>query len=669
MDFVFGTLGIAKLPLRDIWRRSAHWGHCWLRVELTRLSAQRGHCISLLARLVPTSLHCHQLQFHLRGHCNRVRQLSLLALLLKPLSLPRRPRAGIRYQPPAQRVTLSRKAVTVTSSFQTAAMAGRNDSSDSEVVVSSRSEQRRVPANRSLCQEALAVEETATRPMLPSHGGANGARKPNGDQVQKGEFITVAIVGVPEGRWAMEFNKPLNSDPQFAAMFEHIWARALDDISQHKLPLTLSRSTDSGAMVIGLARVRSWSTDKGKTNNDQTLAMMRMLRDKHSRSKGICFLHHYAVKCALLAKPVPIAEGLDYGADFPDAYRAAVAESTFVVCHCSDPAQRSEVPSFHELIKRWKLDCQDNEMIYMWPLWWPLAQLFAIGHWSVDVTAIVPRMTDQLWQPPVMPPRSMLQMLRKACSTPESDIGVHSALSASAASSVAYHNETVKWNSATSSVPRPYDSAHIIRALIAARHLKQQGTTPEASKDFLEFMFPNQPEQQESLDARGFQAPKQTLMHKARPRFDIAAMISYREMYRRRGPFYRYIASDASPQRSESMEIFVSVERVVPRIAIADKKGFTTIRPEDIEHRVLPLTTLGQGKTDLPSKVIAQAPWDLLLLVQFIECVRSQSQWVIVIAMVVEYVCNGCIMEDMYSLYVRCRIWCFGSMLGFLRSL
>ncbi len=82
-------------------------------------------------------------------------------------------------------------------------------------------------------------------------------------------------------------------------------------------------------------------------------------------------------------------------------------------------------------------------------------------------------------------------------------------------------------------------------------------------------------------------------------------MMCQRELTKLHGDVFRYIASDASPQQSQSIEIFVTVERVVPRSVImnASLDNFDT---GQIVHRILPLTTLGHGKTDLASKVIAQ---------------------------------------------------------------
>ena len=413
----------------------------------------------------------------------------------------------------------------------------------------------------------------------------------------------MAIVAVPDGRWSKEMKKSLESDSKFATMFDQIWTGALADIHHNNLPLTLTRSTNTGAMILGIARVRSWSTcNRSGTEEEQAQSMMHMLEHKHSRSKGIGFLQHRALNSALMDNAFPVADGLESARVLPDDCKRGVAKANFFV-GCAGGAQRPAVRSHDELIQEWTPDHYINEEMYMWPLWWPLAQLFALGHWSVDVTAIVARNNDQSWTPPVMPPRSLLKTLRKLAV--KRGFAIERRL---APSDVTHpvHNQNVKWNSATSSVPRPFHTEHILRALIAGKWLKQQRNSGQAARDNLDFMFPNQPELLAALERRGWKAPKKSLMHNARPRFDIAAMISNRELYRRTGPFFRYIASDASPQQSESIEIFVSVERVVPRAALADK-DFTTIRPQDIEHRILPLTTLGQGKTDLPSKVIAQA--------------------------------------------------------------
>jgi hypothetical protein len=84
-------------------------------------------------------------------------------------------------------------------------------------------------------------------------------------------------------------------------------------------------------------------------------------------------------------------------------------------------------------------------------------------------------------------------------------------------------------------------------------------------------------------------------------------MLANREMYARGGPLFRYLAADASPQAQQSVEVFVSIERVILRSAIAGK-DMDTVMPADIKVRLLPICTLGHNRTDLASKALTQVP-------------------------------------------------------------
>ena len=110
--------------------------------------------------------------------------------------------------------------------------------------------------------------------------------------------------------------------------------------------------------------------------------------------------------------------------------------------------------------------------------------------------------------------------------------------------------------------------------------------------------------------------PLHKSLQAAKVRVDVASMLANREMYVRVGPLFRYIASDASPQAQQSMEIFVSVERCIRRSAV-EGKPMQDVVPRDINVRLLPICTLGQNRTDLASKALTQAPNPL-----YIHCVH-----------------------------------------------
>eukprot|EP00972_Heterocapsa_arctica_P111779 16428051-Heterocapsa_arctica.AAC.1 len=154
----------------------------------------------------------------------------------------------------------------------------------------------------------------------------------------------------------------------------------------------------------------------------------------------------------------------------------------------------------------------------------------------------------------------------------------------------------------------------LIRAVVSAQHLKKQTAMPEAVVDMIAFALPDQVALVTDRIATGtLSVPKTKTLRASRIRCDVAAMLANRELYRRSGGMFRYLASDASPQAQQSLEIFVSVERVIRRDAVSDKTMDAVI-PADIKTRLMPICTLGHNRTDLASKALTQAPTYICLL-------------------------------------------------------
>ena len=430
------------------------------------------------------------------------------------------------------------------------------------------------------------------------HGSVAGSR--SGEPRNKGPPVIAAIVGVPDGRWASEFSA--NSIPGKSAMFtlRKSWTDAASDVSKFPLPLEISWSHGQSPVLFGFAVLTSWAISEGN-GTSHAAVMMALLHHKYRKCKGIEFLEHSVLNCACMDRPVPVNVDELVSESTRDKYNDIVQNAKFVVGK-PGASGKSLVNAFPDLMERWAAEYTCATKVYKWPFWWPLAQLVLTGHWPLDVTAIVPRMSKKVWMPPVLPPRAQLRDIKN-----------------SRTFRVVDHEESLATEYA---MPRPaggsgatsstrFTPDHHIRAVMASQHLKANMHAGQAAQDNLTLMFPDRPELQKELDAKGFAVPKKDALRTSRPRFDIAAMIANRELYRRTGPFFRYIASDASPQNSESIELFSSVERTVKR---ADIKGkdFAGVKAEDIRHRLMPLSTLGQGRTDLASKVIAQAPFPCL---------------------------------------------------------
>ena len=370
---------------------------------------------------------------------------------------------------------------------------------------------------------------------------------------------------------------------------------AMTDVAKYPFPVDISMSSGESSTLLGFAILTSWSISDGIPADGRTRLMMSLLHHKYRKSKGINFLEHHVLHCAFIDKPVT---DMQITAVADADCIANVQGAKFAV---GEPraSGRALVHTFPRLRDCWVRQFACSSTVYVWPFWWPLAQLVLTGHWPIDVTPIVPRMTHRIWMPPVLPPRAQLRRIRNSRALRQIDCHA-----------TPHSRRTVKLGTPCSSGEplrmRPYGPEHHIRAVVAGQHLKAQSLAGQRAKSHLALMFPDRPDLQDMLDASGFDVPKKTSLCGSRSRFDVAAMIAHRELYRRTGPFFRYIASDASPQHSESIELFSSVERVVCREAIKGK-SMADVKAQDARQRYLPLSTLGQGKTDLASKVIAQA--------------------------------------------------------------
>ncbi len=94
------------------------------------------------------------------------------------------------------------------------------------------------------------------------------------------------------------------------------------------------------------------------------------------------------------------------------------------------------------------------------------------------------------------------------------------------------------------------------------------------------------------------------VMVRGRVRTDVVAMLGHRMHCRLLGPMYRYVCCDASPQHEQSLEVFVSSERVIARAAVGSRQA-TEVPGYEMQHRLLPIATLGQGHTDVRNKAEA----------------------------------------------------------------
>lgn len=147
--------------------------------------------------------------------------------------------------------------------------------------------------------------------------------------------------------------------------------------------------------------------------------------------------------------------------------------------------------------------------------------------------------------------------------------------------------------------PASYHPAHVIKAVAATKHITSLTKGWETVRSHMEFLFPGNAQHTLPSD---FECPSKQVLIRGRIRLDVACMLQRRQWYAEKGPTFRYLTYDASPQGG--LEVFATVEDVVPR---ADVVGRTLeVVDASVLHRVnLPLVVLGTGRTGLVDKAAA----------------------------------------------------------------
>ena len=413
----------------------------------------------------------------------------------------------------------------------------------------------------------------------------------------EGRLILAAVVGVPDGRWKQEFeNTKSGADAreQLCGLQRGI-ARSSNDIVEQCVGHNVGSLSLHGFMII-----RSWSWVCGsETLSPQTLGMMTCLQHKHKRSSHIEYLEHRIVTAAALDHPIALTKSED--TPLSALCINLTSASKFTVSATGSGFGVSIVNGFQALQERWQRHLRKEKTVHIWEIWTLLAHHIVHGDWHTDVTAVVPRLARTHWRPPVLPTRTMLQELRRNRTTVAPQVEQPRVVDPM---DIVEEGRRLK--------PRGFVHAFhhgaLIRAVVGAQHLKKQTSMPKAGIDIIGFFLPDYVQLATDRMATGtLSVPKTKTLRTSRIRCDVAAMLANREMYKRSGGLFRYLASDASPQAQQSLEIFVSVERVIRRCAIAGK-DMDAVLPADIKTRLLPICTLGHNRTDLASKALTQAP-------------------------------------------------------------
>ena len=430
------------------------------------------------------------------------------------------------------------------------------------------------------------------------------------DSDRQGRLVLAAVVGVPDGRWKREFEKPksgLAAREQLLCLQRGIVAESSS--VEHCVGQNAGSLSLHGFMII-----RSWAWRNVGSLCPQTLAMITCLNDKHKRSNNIQHLEHRIVAAARLDHPLKLSASGD--TPLSALCINLTSDSQFTLSKTASGSGGAVVSGFRALQHRWQRHLRNDKTVHIWEIWTLLAHHIVHGDWHTDVTAVVPRLAATQWRPPVLPARSLLREIRRNRTTvapPVLPVQVVDVMDI-----VAEGRRTQR-----KGCVHAFHHGSLIRAVVGAQHLKTQTAMPKAVVDIIAFALPDQVALVKSRIATGtLSVPMTKTLRKSRIRCDVAAMLANREMYKRSGGLFRYLASDASPQAQQSLEIFVSVERVIRRCAIAGK-NMDEVMPADIKSRLLPICTLGHNRTDLASKALTQAP-DICICIMYI-CVGHKT--------------------------------------------
>ncbi|MCP4244934.1 MAG: hypothetical protein GY772_30700 [bacterium] len=231
---------------------------------------------------------------------------------------------------------------------------------------------------------------------------------------------------------------------------------------------------------------------------------------------------------------------------------------------------------------------------YAWPVWAPVGLAIVHGRWPVELSPVLRRGGPEASQAPVRPPkkvrRAYLAWVRR---NPASQRSARAASGPGEA-----------WRVVAQGCVKRYCADHIVQALRCTRHLHSQRNRAFV-QDMLALVLGPQgvaSAAREWLEAQCLEVPSRTCLLRARPRLDVAAMALWRNWYAASGPVFRYVAFDASPQRS-GLEVFGAAERVIRQCDVGG--GGASVEASAVVQRRLPIVSLGQGRASRADKAEA----------------------------------------------------------------
>ena len=418
----------------------------------------------------------------------------------------------------------------------------------------------------------------------------------------EGDVIYAVLLGVPDGRWSEALNNSHRSCKALQQLVNAAFVSAgLATPGQDTCVPGMSSTSTSGPTVIGIARMMSWSpTTSSSSSGHEALAaaMKAALQLKHSRSKSIRFLYHTFLEVAYLDSPkeVPAIRPGRCNANLSDAMQAiggSLITDSRTGARYSDPAR---------LLQEW--GCLSTGTIHLWAATHVMTSAMSRALVPFDMTAIVPRSCDQ--DPySVRPPRRTLEELRKGADADVAITGTgHDVVSPLEA--VEPEPTTQYRTRGPVELQRKYTITHLVNALRLVQNVTDQRHLNSVSLASVRYHHPrNFRRVIKSMGKSGHRDPSKDTLYKARVKFDVAAMIWHRRWSGTAGQINRYLVCDASPQKSQSYEVFVTCERVVKHGDL-DGRSHLDMPAIRVMPRKLPCCCLGHGRAGVADKTMTQ---------------------------------------------------------------
>lgn len=477
-----------------------------------------------------------------------------------------------------------------------------SDESEEVIVMVNRRRGRKRPLSIAQPQQQQERGQQSETLEGPDNSVAASA---DGEHTLSGPLIIAAVIGCPLGRWGELFAPTSASAPQ--SVLQSPAVATGRDTGNACREDTQGLPALHGFMVV---RSWQWSSSQRTSSSVQEERMTSVLQHVHCRSSHLEILRHDILCVAALPEPLLI-EQLDLSRlppDLGELFADKAKHSSFTVMRHGTAAGAGQVIGFANLRSHWAstVDTVTEKHVYSWPLCKQLANQIVHGHWKLDLSAVTPRVSSKFWRAPVQPSRRQLHMIRasRRLAVQRQYTDVTDVASATSGPSHKTNKQPYRGDGA---VVGTFDPEHKFRAVEDAKNLKSQKSLKETMVTSVRLGLPSQEKAlADAMERRELEVPCRTILTQGRVKLDVAAMLASRELYSRRGPLFRYLASDASPQVDQSVEVFVSVERIVLRSAVTGK-AMSNISPNALVERLLPICTLGHCRTELASKVMTQA--------------------------------------------------------------